>query len=409
MQREVTRGAHSSGPRARLIALAMAAATAFGLLSVWFIGRHDRVESAASFPLVSRAVADVSAPAVGPVPGGDARIGLIEIRGSTLAPIVGDGQYVWVAVMENVGEDGASEGALLRFEPASGSLSRVATFEGSPTALSVAGGRVFIGAGHQVVVVDVRADGSAAAVARLERPVDAGGSIVAITVMDQRLLVASSDSTAIVVLDAMTGDHLATYDVGRFMPPPARLVALDGSTLLATTPFGQVGGHAPGSVLLDLTTGELRSVDVGRPFDWSAAGDGAFVTTQSIPGGGLRGVSRGDGFSVVVSPFTTGRSIPWDGRWDLVAAGPDGAIWGASMSSSAIHRESAAGRLDSFALPVVATVPSIPPGTDISNEDYASLATTVRRPVSLAVLDDGSLVFLVAHGGTAIGYIPGPE
>jgi len=407
----LTRGASRSSNRKWLFVSFL---VALGLGAATVVLVADRALLEVRQPPVEQAAA--ADPSVVPPPGasdtdGDSRIQWMELSSSTGAPVVADGRCAWVAVVESFDAGRPAASVLHRYDPQTNSLVRVASIEGRPTAAIFAGEEVAIGAKNLIHLVH-RTTHEVRTIALPESPGAAEGSVRHVTALahaPNRLFATLSGSTQIFEIELESGHVQGTLDVSAYMPPPTALVWLDGRTLLASTPFGTQETPEPGSALLDIDSGAVENVDLGRPFSFSSAGS-VLLATQAVPGGGVVEIVKAPGtLSASIAPSALGRNVPWVGRWDLLATDGDAAtIWAASLASDRIFRVHVNGTTESYALPIRTIIPSIPQGTKLTEEEYADLSTIVRRPTSMATLADGSLVFFVENGGGALGYIANP-
>jgi hypothetical protein len=158
---------------------------------------------------------------------------------------------------------------------------------------------------------------------------------------------------------------------------------------------------------VDLGSGDVSLVDIGRPFSFSKDASGSIFVSQAVPDGGVRVLSFSDGrVGAAVSP--RGNSIDWDGRWDLIAVAPDSSIWAAVGASGKIIHEEADAAVDVYDLPLTSVVPSVPYGAKppLDEDDARRLSTARRSVASMTTLSDGSLVFISDSPGGKLGYIP---
>lgn len=180
------------------------------------------------------------------------------------------------------------------------------------------------------------------------------------------------------------------------VPPPQSIRVLDdGRLLLGAHLSHPEKGHLPGLWLLDSITGKAEAVPgVAAPFAFSSTGpiifnDSGQLSQLEISGTTMRVSKRG--------------ALPPG----MLAASMDGATWSSGFKESAITYRDAGGKTVHFELPQIATVPRRPPGSTGTEPRPPRIDQPV--PVtSMAVLDDGSLVFTV-EGLPWIGRIAPPR
>lgn len=226
----------------------------------------------------------------------------------------------------SLSDEGPFISAAYRYTPKTGELVRVGQFRGRPTAAVMAGDEFAIGAGQDVVLV--ARDGSTRTITGQLRPstlADSHGFITALEYADGVLYVAYDAVNVVEELDATTGYSRRKFQLGD-MPSPQTLVLLDEATLLASTPFGRRDGTEPASVAVDSLTGTATRVELGKPFSFSKDDAGQVVASQAVPGGGVSRIARDELLRVKASPLQN--SIPWNGRWDLIATSSDNSVWG---------------------------------------------------------------------------------
>ena len=97
-------------------------------------------------------------------------------------------------------------------------------------------------------------------------------------------------------------------------------------------------------------------------------------------------------------------SIPWNGKFDIVAVAPGYGTWGAVAGTDRVYFEDLSGAVTEFALPIIRGVPSLPPGAKSTPE----LLIAHRNIASMSALDDGTVVVLSESPGGAIGFIRVP-
>jgi len=395
------RASHRLGrPLGVRLTIAAAAAAGLGVITVQILDSTNG--SLESSDRASAAGAEIAAAAPTPIAPGDARITWRNLPSSLLSPVVTDGKTAWVAAAEGIADSyGLFQSGLYRFDPGSPELVRVASFKGRPTAAVVAGSDVVVGAGKSIIAVD-----SVSGVTRefaLGGPLGDAAFVSALGYVDGRLFVAWDGAARVDEVDLASGSTTRSFDLTGQMPPAQRLAILDGE-LIASTPFGLVNGAGPGSVSINLGSGKVSKLDLGRPFSFAPDGNGNLVTTQSVPGGGLHRLSATGG-GVVDAPSAP-THIPWNGRWDLLAVSPNGSLWGSVQGDSKIYVENPDGSLDSFALPILPLVESLPSGgSQSSSNQRHDPAVASRTVASMVTLADGSLVFVTDTPGGALGYI----
>lgn len=373
------------------------------VLGVASVGLVSKVTDLSLRQLGGHAAAEGSAVSLPREPG-DPRIVWLALPTSLASPVVADGDTAWLAVAERLDDTGRFESHLYQFIPGTMELRQVAKFGGRPTALAVGPKDIAIGVGADVLLVT--RGGTVRSVTALA---DGSGSYVsALAFLGDRLYGASSVSATIFELDLVNAAVMARIDVGSEIPPPVTLISFDERTLIASTPFGQVGGLGPGSVVIDTVSRTVTRADLGKPFSFVSDGAGSLLATQAIPGGGVTAIGR-DGGGMRRAATNAGAAIPWDGRWDVVAVGSDLSLWAAIRSAGMVFRQGPDGSLDTFKLPSMHIIASVPYGASApADEDEARRLSVAARTVdSMAALADGSLVFVSQSPGGALGYIPG--
>lgn len=381
--------ANSHRRRVGLIMLAFAA----GLATVWSLGKAPYVGERIGAP---QAIAGENASSTGIVFPGDARINWVPLPTGLVSNVVADGNHAWVGVVEEIGAEGVPNSQLLRID-SDGTTSILARFTGRPTRVSVNADEVVVAAGLELLWFD-RATGRQ--LARVSVASVAGEArFVSSLVAGQRSAFVALDGQSTVLEVSATDGVRVVANVGSIIPTPETLVLLGGmESLIASTPFGNVGGAEPGTVRIDIASGEVERIELGRPFSFAVTTDGALVTTQSVPRGGLKVMSPDDRAS-----WELPSGIPWNGQWDLLTT--DGrTTWGAVAGSGRLFRE-VQGVVEPLELPRFSAIPSLPRGTvlsELENEQLKSLPTEVS---SLAGFEDGGVVAVTSGAGSRLAIV----
>jgi len=337
--------------------------------------------------------------------GADERISWTPLPTSFTSNLVVSGDNAYVTVVDEIGADADFPSRLLSVDP-QGETATVCTFDGRATALDVTENVTAIGVGSKLLVLDISTCQQLASVDLLPADGDPSSYIVAIELTESAAYVSINESSTVFRVDL--GDESArAIDVGAYITAPQTLVSIPGTAqLLASTPFGTVAGMEPGSVLINVGSDEVLPVDLNRPFTFSLdEASATLIASQAVPGGGLTQISLTADGAVLVTPVAS--TIPWDGRWDLVATS-NGVTWGAVQGSGNLYR-SADGATETFELPRFSVVPTLPSGVQLTDADLAQFQSLPTEVGALAVLPDGTAVFVASGGGARIGVVGAGE
>lgn len=347
-------------------------------------------------PWNTSAVANDESPQSGVTRQPDSRIAWTSLPTGLTSNVAADGEGAWVAVVDRIDAEGAFQSHLLAISK-NGASTLMAEFQGRPTVLRSTTDFVLVAAGAEVLVFDkagkllqaIAAPGASAA-----------NPVISIDASAEAVYFGVDGLPSVFEVGSADGQLRRTFAIAPLASATTIFLGSDGATLFASTPFGTTRGHEPGSILLDLKSGEVATLNVGRPFSISKNSDGSLLTTQAVPGGGLRGINF-----VAAGAETSVREslIPWNGRWDQAAMAGDN-IWGAVAGSGKLFHERA-GTLEEYQLPVNAFVPSLPSGTTLSPAKQAELASTPTEVTSIAVLSDGTVVAVTNGLGARLAVV----